>query len=81
MLTKKLTCFLGVSLIILTSCTLSKAVKQETDRTLDQVQRTLNEPHKPSDQYRMDTIAIKDDIWLGNQSVRFKRRRSFACPF
>lgn len=70
MLTKKLFYFLGVSLVVLTSCTLSKAVKTETDRTLDQVQRSLNEPHKPSDQYRMDTIAVKDDIWLGNQSVR-----------
>lgn len=70
MLTKKLNYLLGVSLIVLTSCTLSKAVKTETDRTLEQAQRTMNEPYKPSDQYRMDTIAVKDDIWLGSQSVR-----------
>lgn len=61
---------LGVSLIILTSCTLSKSVSTEIDRTLDQIQSSMTDAHPPQTQYRMDTIAIKDDIWLGNQSVR-----------
>lgn len=71
MLTKKFVYhILGVSLIVLTSCTLSKTVATDTDRLLDQIQNSMNDPHPPATQYRMDTIAIKDDIWLGNQSVR-----------
>ncbi|MBR1777661.1 MAG: hypothetical protein IJ752_03640 [Alphaproteobacteria bacterium] len=70
MRTKHLFFMLGASLIGLTSCTLYKSNLKETDRIVDKIQANLEEPFKPADEYKMDTIAVKDDIWLGNQSVR-----------
>ena len=61
---------LGVSLVGLTSCTLYKSNIKTADRISDKIQANLEQPFKPSEQYKMDTIAVKDDIWLGNQSVR-----------
>ena len=69
MRTKQLLIF-GACLFGLTSCGLYRSVLKETDRTLDKIQSTLDTPFTPNEQYKMDTIAVKDDIWLGNQSVR-----------
>ena len=69
MRTKQLLIF-GACLFGLTSCGLYRSVLKETDRTLDKIQSTIDTPFTPNEQYKMDTIAVKDDIWLGNQSVR-----------
>lgn len=69
MRTKQLLIF-GACLFGLTSCGLYRSVLKETDRTLDKIQGTMDAPFTPGEQYKMDTIAVKDDIWLGNQSVR-----------
>lgn len=60
----------GACLIGLTSCTLYRSNLKETDRTIDKIQSTIDNPFTPAEQYKIDTIAVKDDIWLGNQSVR-----------
>ena len=52
------------------SCRLLTTVTKHTDRTLDKIQTVLDEPVAPSDLYSLDTISVKDDIWLGSQSVR-----------
>lgn len=70
MRTKQLSLILGVCLIGLTSCNLYRSNIKETDRSLDKIQNLLDQPITPTDQYKMDTIAVKDDIWLGSQSVR-----------
>ena len=70
MRTKQLSLILGVCLIGLTSCSLYRSNIKETDRSLDKIQNLLDQPITPTDQYKMDTIAVKDDIWLGSQSVR-----------
>lgn len=61
---------LGVSLIGLTSCTVSRTNAKQRDRTLDKIEAVLQDPHPPENMYKLDTIAVKDDIWLGNQSIR-----------
>ena len=70
MRTKHLFFMLGVSLIGLTSCTLYRSNIKEADRISDKIQAHLDEPYKPIDEYKMDTISVKDDIWLGSQSIR-----------
>ncbi|MBR1945710.1 MAG: hypothetical protein IJ846_05425 [Alphaproteobacteria bacterium] len=67
---KHLFFMLGASVVGLTSCTLYRSNIKETDRISDKIQSNLEQPYKPSEQYKMDTISVKDDIWLGNQSVR-----------
>lgn len=52
------------------SCRLFTTVTKHTDRTLDKIQTVLDEPVAPADMYSLDTISVKDDIWLGSQSVR-----------
>lgn len=70
MRTKQLFFIFSVCLIGLTSCGLYRSNLKETDRMVDKIQGTLEQPFKPAEQYKMDTIAVKDDIWLGSQSVR-----------
>ena len=70
MRTKHLFFLLSASLIGLTSCTLYKSNVKTVDRIVDKIQANLEQPFKPSEEYKMDTIAVKDDIWLGSQSVR-----------
>ena len=70
MRTKQLFFVFGACLIGLTSCSLYRSNLKETDRTLDKIESTLERPFAASDQYRLDTIDVKDDIWLGNQSIR-----------
>lgn len=52
------------------SCRLFTTVTKHADRTLDKIQSVLDEPVPPSDMYSLDTISVKDDIWLGSQSIR-----------
>lgn len=70
MRTKQSFFIFSVCLIGLTSCGLYRSNLKETDRMVDKIQGTLEQPIKPTEQYKMDTIAVKDDIWLGSQSVR-----------
>lgn len=70
MRTKQLFFIFGVCLIGLTSCSLYRSNLKNVDRMIDKIEGTLEQPFKPSEQYKMDTIAVKDDIWLGNQSTR-----------
>lgn len=70
MRTKHLFLMLGASLIGLTSCTLYRSNIKQTDRISDKIQAHLEQPFKPNEQYKMDTISVKDDIWLGGQSIR-----------
>ena len=70
MRTKHLFFILCASLAGLTSCTLYRSNVKHTDRIADKIQANLEQPFKPSEEYKMDTISVKDDIWLGNQSVR-----------
>lgn len=70
MRTKQLLFIFGVCLIGLTSCSLYRSNLKEVDRMVDKIQSSLDQPFTPAEQYKMDTIAVKDDIWLGNQSVR-----------
>ena len=67
---KQLFFILGASFVGLTSCTLYKTNLKETDRIADKIQAHLEQPYKPVDEYKMDTISVKDDVWLGNQSIR-----------
>lgn len=67
---KKLFIILSASFVGLTSCSLYRSNLKETDRVADKIQAHLEQPYKPADEYKMDTISVKDDIWLGNQSVR-----------
>ena len=68
--TRHLLFILCASLAGLTSCTLYRSNIKHTDRVADKIRSNLEQPFKPADEYRMDTIAVKDDIWLGNQSIR-----------
>ena len=61
---------LAASLIGLTSCTLYRSNLKQVDRISDKIQANLEQPYNPADGYKMDTISVKDDIWLGNQSLR-----------
>ena len=70
MRTKQLFFIFGACLIGLTSCSLYRSNLKDVDRMVDKIQGTLEQPFKPAEQYKMDTIAVKDDIWLGSQSVR-----------
>ena len=70
MRTKQLFFIFSACLIGLTSCSLYRSTLKETDRLIDKIEGTLERPFTPTDQYKLDTIAVKDDIWLGNQSVR-----------
>ena len=70
MRTKHLSFLLGVSLVCLTSCTLYRSNLKHTDRLMDKINANLEQPYNPADEYKMDTIAVKDDIWLGDQSIR-----------
>lgn len=70
MRTKQLFFIFGACLIGLTSCSLYRSNLKDVDRMIDKIQGTLEQPFKPAEQYKMDTIAVKDDIWLGNQSIR-----------
>ena len=70
MRTKQLYFIFSVCLLGLTSCGLYRSNLKETDRLIDKIQGTLDQPFTPAEQYKMDTIAVKDDIWLGNQSIR-----------
>ena len=81
MRTKHLFFLLGVSLVGLTSCTLYKSNIKTADRISDKIQANLEQPFKPSDEYRMDTIAVKDDIWLGSQSIRINEGDPLPARF
>lgn len=81
MRTKHVFFMLGVSLTALTSCTLYKSNVKESDRITDKIQAHLEQPFKPADEYRLDTIAVKDDIWLGNQSVRISEGDPLPARF
>lgn len=70
MRTKQLFFIFSACLIGLTSCSLYRSNLKEVDRMVDKIQGTIDQPFKPNEQYKMDTIAVKDDIWLGNQSTR-----------
>ena len=70
MRTKQLFFIFGACLIGLTSCSLYQSNLKDVDRMVDKIQGTLEQPFRPAEQYKMDTIAVKDDIWLGNQSIR-----------
>ena len=70
MRTKHLFFTIGVSLACLTSCTLYRSNIKQTERITDKIRANLEQPFNPADEYKMDTIAVKDDIWLGNQSIR-----------
>lgn len=70
MRTKQLFFIFGACLIGLTSCSLYRSNLKDVDRMVDKIQGTLEQPFRPAEQYKMDTIAVKDDIWLGNQSIR-----------
>ena len=70
MRTKQLFFIFSACLIGLTSCSLYRSTLKETDRLIDKIEGTLERPFTPTDYYKLDTIAVKDDIWLGNQSVR-----------
>lgn len=61
---------LGASLIGLTSCRLSREAAKHVDRTLDKIEATLENSVPASTHYSLDTISVKDDIWLGSQSIR-----------
>ncbi len=67
---KQLFFIFGACLIGLTSCSLYRSNLKDVDRMIDKIQGTLEQPFKPAEQYKMDTISVKDDIWLGNQSIR-----------
>lgn len=77
----KLILFLGLCAMSLTSCTLFKSIAKETDRTLDKIQANLERPFAPSSQYKMDTISVKDEIWLGNTSVRVNEGDALPSRF
>lgn len=67
----KFTCLLlGMMMLELSSCRLFRSVSKHTDRTLDKVESILDEPVQKKDLYSMDTITVKDDIWLGSKSLR-----------
>lgn len=70
MRTKQLFFIFSACLIGLTSCSLYRSNLKEVDRMVDKIQGKLDQPFTPAEQYKMDTIAVKDDIWLGNQSIR-----------
>ena len=80
MRTKQLLIF-GACLFGLTSCGLYRSVLKETDRTLDKIQGTMDAPFTPGEQYKMNTIAVKDDIWLGNKSVKIHEGESLPAKF
>lgn len=64
------TLMLCLSVAGLTSCKLMPAVTKHTDRTMDKIQTVLDDPVPQKDMYSLDTISVKDDIWLGSQSIR-----------
>lgn len=66
----RLTCLvLSVSVLGLSSCRLFNTVTKHTDRLVDKIESVLDEPIEKKDMYSMDTISVKDDIWLGNRSI------------
>lgn len=67
----KFTCLLlSLSVMGLSSCRLFNAVTKHTDRTADKIENILDNPYPKTDFYQMDTISVKDDIWLGDRSLR-----------
>ena len=69
------------SVICLTSCSLYRSTLKQADRVMDKIESHLEEPFNPVDEYRMDTISVKDDIWLGNQSVRINEGEPLPARF
>ena len=80
--TKKTTSwFLGSLLCALTACTLSKTVETEIDRNMEKIQTSITNAVPEETQMSLDTIAVKDDIWLGNMSSRIKEGDALPPQF
>ena len=81
MRTKHLLFLLAASFVGLTSCSLYRSNLKQTDRVMDKIESHLEQPFKPIDEYRMDTINVKDDIWLGSQSIRINEGDPLPARF
>ena len=81
MRTKHLLFLFVASFVCLTSCSLYRSNLKQTDRVMDKIESHLEQPFLPADEYKMDTIAVKDDIWLGNQSIRINEGDPLPARF
>ncbi|MCQ2914500.1 MAG: hypothetical protein MJ247_04835 [Alphaproteobacteria bacterium] len=74
--------FFAIALCGLTLCScLQQQVDKDVDRTTDQAKAIMNEPIKQQDLYKMDTIAVKDDIWLGSKSSKMAAGETLPARF
>lgn len=65
----------------LTACSLSKTVDNDVDRNLEKIETSLENAHPAETQISLDTISVKDDIWLGNKSVKIHEGESLPAKF
>ena len=65
----------------LAACSLSKTVDNDVDRNLEKIETSLENAHPAETQFSLDTISVKDDIWLGNKSVKIHEGESLPAKF
>lgn len=74
--------FFATALCGLTLCScLQQQVDKDVDRATDQAKAIMNEPIKQQDMYKMDTISVKDDIWLGSKSSKMAAGETLPARF
>lgn len=65
----------------LAACSLSKTVDNDVDRNLEKIETSLENAHPAETQISLDTISVKDDIWLGNKSVKIHEGEALPAKF
>lgn len=72
---------LSALLLVVNACSLSETVDTEVDRNLEKIQTSLENAHPPETQMSLDTISVKDDIWLGNTSMKIHEGEALPARF
>lgn len=72
---------LSALLLVVNACSLSETIDTEVDRNLEKIQTSLENAHPPETQMSLDTISVKDDIWLGNTSMKIHEGEALPAKF
>ena len=67
--------------LFLSGCELQRQNEKHHERLLDQIQTNLDNPTENQKHYSTDTIAVKDDIWLGGMSSRMAQGDPLPAEF
>lgn len=68
-------------LLALAACSLGKTVDTDVDRNLEKIETSIQNAHPADTQMSLDTISVKDDIWLGNTSTKIHEGEALPAKF